>query len=309
METNSSISSFKRFALRFLLPTAIVLAGLCVLADWLVTEFVVFQNESSGAYKMHRLFDEQHPDEIPVLGSSRAAGSYMPEHIHYQCFNYGIEKTQYRLTSILLAEELAKDKTTPIIINFDYEFFREWFGNMAHFIPNLDQPALRAFAGERHRAFYELPAVRYYGVYDDYYKTWLAERTDKNYSSRGGFFLKAEVAPAAFAAMAKKRRNTPAGWDISPQQDSAWTELLSSTARPIFVVVAPYHSSYFEALRNLPVGQAYLAKLDSLPNVTVLDFGQTNYPDDHFMNTTHLGYTGAAAFSMELGTALKQRGY
>ena len=308
METNSSTSSskeLKRFALRFLLPVSLVLAGLCLLADWLVTEFVVFKNESSGAYKVHRMFEELHPEEIPVLGSSRAAGSYVPEHIHPQCFNYGIEKTQYGLTSILLAEELKKDKTTPIIINFDYNFFTDWFGNIAHFIPNLDQAPIRQYVDSNYRAFYDLPALRYYGVYDDYYKTWLGERSSKTHSSRGGFFVKETLAAADIA----KRKKTRSGWAIKPQQDADWKALMESTKRPIIIVVAPYHDSYFERFTNLPEGQSYLAELNALPNVSVLDMGRVNYDDDHFMNTTHLNYRGAEAFSTALGEKLREYGY
>ncbi|MGZ4056888.1 MAG: hypothetical protein ACXVPM_18390, partial [Bacteroidia bacterium] len=59
--------------------------------------------------------------EIPIFGSSRAAGSYIPDLLDTNCFNYGVEKTEHLLLELFLKNEYAKKKTTPIIINFDYD--------------------------------------------------------------------------------------------------------------------------------------------------------------------------------------------
>lgn len=304
MAMNLSTSSFKRFGLRFLLPVGGTLAVLLLAADWLITKQVVQQYHSMGAYKTHRLFSELHPDEIPVFGSSRASGSYVPELIHPQCFNYGIENTQFRLASIFLEEELRKNKETPIIVNFDYEFFRKRAGNIAHFIPNLHHDSIRSYVDTNYRMFYSIPGLRYYGIHDDYAKSWLAEHSDKNHLSRGGFFLKAPTDPAAFAQMADKRRRTSNGWDAPANLVKRWEKLLNSTKRPIFIVVAPYHESCFERFNNMEAAQKYLARMDALPHVTVLDYGQVDYPDAYFMNTTHLNYEGAQVFSKELSNAI-----
>jgi hypothetical protein len=46
--------------------------------------------------------------------------------------------------------------------------------------------------------------------------------------------------------------------------------------------------------------------LDALPNVTVLDYGRMEFPNSSYQNTSHLNYTGALAFSEELGRKLKE---
>ena len=112
--------------------------------------------------------------------------------------------------------------------------------------------------------------------------------------------------PEQFARLADTRRKSIFTWDDPAEKEAAWEKLLTSTTRPIVLVIAPYHSSYYESFRNMEGATAYLAKLDTLPNVTVLDFGKMDLPDAYYQNTTHVNYTGAVEFSKELGRKLKE---
>lgn len=315
METSSSTSSFRRALLRVLLPVAAVIVVLCLITDRLFFSQVIGKSTTAGSYKTWRLFHETHADEIPIFGSSRAAGSYVSEAIDPHCFNYGIEKTMIDLTSIFLAEELGKDKTPsgypgggepPVIINWDYEIFRNDKGNIAHFIPSIDQEPIARYVGKDDRWFYHYPAVRFFNVYDDYVKSYVGERSGSSRISNGGFFVTFSPKPEQFARLVETRRKAVFAWTDDVAQQAAWEKVLNSSTRSIILVIAPYHTSYYEGFRNMEGATAYLAKLDALPNVTVLDYGRMDLPDDHFQNTTHVNYAGAEVFSNELGKKLKE---
>jgi hypothetical protein len=306
METSSSTSSFKRALLRLLLPVPAVIIVLCLVVDKLFFTQVILKNTTAGSYKTWRVFNETHKEEIPIFGSSRAAGSYVSELIDPRCFNYGIEKTMIDLTGIFLAEELTKDKTAPVIINWDYEIFREDKGNVAHFIPSIDEPAIAGYMGNKVEWFHHYPAVRFFNVYDDYVKSYIGERSGSSRISNGGFFVTFTPPPIQFEKMAATRRKAVFTWTDDLPKQAQWEKLLTSTHRPIVLVIAPYHSSYYESFRNMEGATAYLAKLDALPNVTVLDYGRMLFPDSAYQNTTHVNYTGAVEFSDALGRKLKE---
>ena len=306
MENSSSTSSFRRALTRLLLPVLGVILVLCFAVDQLFFTQVILKNTTAGSYKTWRIFHETHADETPIFGSSRASGSYVSEVIDPRCFNYGIEKTQLEVASIFLTEELKKNKTTPIIINWDYEFFRDYKGNIAHFIPSVDQAPIAQYVGKDMRWFYHVPALRFFNVYDDYVKSYIGERSGSSKVSNGGFFVTFSPTHEQFARLAATRRKSTFTWDDPADKEAAWEKLLTSTQRPIVLVIAPYHSSYYESFRNMEGATAYLAKLDALPNVTVLDFGRMVLPDNDFQNTTHVNYSGAVEFSKELGRKLKE---
>lgn len=292
--------------LRVLLPVPAVIVVLCLLVDKLFFSQVIMKSTTAGSYKTWRVFHGTHKEEIPIFGSSRAAGSFVSELIDPQCYNYGIERTMIDLTSAFLAEELKKDKSTPILINWDYEIFRNDKGNIAHFIPCIDQAPIAEYVGKEERWFHHYPAVRFFNVYDDYVKSYIGERSGSSRTSNGGFFVTFTPKPEQFARMVATRRRSVFTWTDDAVKQAAWEKLLASTSRPIVLVIAPYHSSYYESFKNMEGAAAYLAKLDALPNVTVLDYGRMPLPDDHFQNTTHVNYAGAEVFSKELGRKLKE---
>lgn len=306
MGTSSSISNFKRALTHLLLPVGGAIVLLCFLVDRIFLEQVIYKNTTAGSYKTHRLFTEDHEKEVPIFGSSRASGSYVSELIDPNCFNYGIERTEHTLAEIFLQRELLKKKSTPIIINWDYEFFRDYTGNIAHFIPSIDQSVIAEYVGKDMRWFYHFPAVRFFAVYDDYVKSYIGERSGSSEVSNGGFFVTFTPGPAQFKRLVEERRMTKFRWDDPPVKEAEWEAILASTSRPIVLVIAPYHRSYFEVFGNMEGAQAYLRKLDAIPNVSVLDLGQMQYPDSFYQNTSHLNYAGAKAFSIELGRRLKE---
>ena len=288
MEENSSTSNSRRALLRFLAPMILVLIAACVVLDPVITRVFVFSNEVHGAAKVHRMFDEVHPGEIPILGSSRADGSFVPDLIHPDAYNYGIQQAGYTVTRMMLETELRKQSTTPIIINFEYTFFHEQVADIANFIPSLGHPEVRPCMGDRQRWFHRIPLLRYFGHMDDYFRSFLADRSTRNVRSRGAFFLTAPFSREAFERTVSQRRSTRFGWNGEWPARDAWVELLGSTERPIAVVVAPYHPAWMESFTTPEAGQAYLARMDALPNVTVIDLGAMPLPDSCFLNPRQL---------------------
>ena len=83
--------------------------------------------------------------------------------------------------------------------------------------------------------------------------------------------------------------------------EKAFRELVSSTKRPILLVVAPIHGSYLESFQNKTDKDQYLkAFAAEYDNVTVLDYSDEPYDDSLFFDTTHLNFKGAQVFSERL---------
>lgn len=301
MAASSSTSSSRRLLLRLVLPVGAAIALGCWVLDLATTRYLIMPARSAGAYKVHRMFTEEDPQEVPILGSSRAAGSYVPELIDPNAFNYGIEKTEHELLEVMLARELRKSRSTPILINWDLEMYRHSIGNVAHFVPNLGHAEVRRYMQEELRWYHRFPGVRYFGLYDEYLRAALGERSTGNARSRGGVFDRTPYDARRFAKLVQRRLEANARWVDPAGRDSTLLRLLGGAERPIVIVVAPYHAACFTNYQGLAEAQRYLQRLDALPNVTVLDHGRDPLPDDHYLNTTHVNETGARVFSAALG--------
>lgn len=300
----SSTSSSDRMPWRFLLP---VLAGIvlgCAVLDPLITHGLAWSNPSFGAAKVHRLFTELHPDEVAIIGSSRADGSYVPELIHPAAWNYGIEETGYDVTRMILGQELAKPKLGPVIINFDHTFFSPYQPSIAHFIPEVRQAAVAECFAQRLHWYNHLPTLRYFGVMDEYVKAFLSKYASGTVQSNGGIFVNNAAPPEELAGMVQRRNATRHAWIPHPKEEQAWIDLLASTKRTLVVVVAPYHPAYLQAETNPAAVQEYLGRMQALPHVHVIDLSAMPLPDSCFQNTTHVNWAGAVRFSKELRSHL-----
>jgi hypothetical protein len=308
MAETSSISSSDRVPWRFLLPVVAGIALGCAALDPLITHGLAWCNPSFGATKVHRMFTEVHPQEVPILGSSRADGSYVPDLIHPDAWNYGIEETGYEVTRMMLERELAKPGNGPVIINFDHSFFLPYVPNIAHFIPEIRQPAVEACFSKRLRWYNHVPTLRYFGVTDEYLKAFISKYGTGTVQSRGGIFTKHALSPAELAELARLRNASPHAWVAHPKEEQAWLNLLASTRRTLVVVVAPYHPSYLRTDTNPEAVQRYLDRMDALPNVHVINLAAMPLPDSCFQNTTHVNWAGAVRFSKELRGQLNALG-
>ena len=298
---NSYTSSFNYFLFRFLIPAIIIVSLVAVGADYWFDNQIIFKAETSGAYKVHRNKDMMISSEIPIFGSSRAAGSYIPDLIDTNCFNYGIEKTEHLLFEAFLKNEYAKNKTTPIIVNMDYESWANWIGDLCNYIPNLDDAEIQQLYKEHDKWYYHVRGLRYYGYYQYYIKNYLGTRSGKNYINKGGFFLLEKTPESDLQEEIKRRETTPMVYYANKQAETNFYNLLAANhGRKIFVVMAPYHNSIMKGIQGKELADAYFEKIKKIPNVYFFDYSSMPYPDSYFKNTTHLNFKGAQEFSMEL---------
>ena len=114
---HSYISNFRKFILLNLLIVALI--GLII--DYLFLNQIILKTKSLPAYKYHRMLYENNENEIPIFGSSRAGGSYVPSLISQDVFNYGMDGSNFCSILFLLDKELDKNKESDVIINFDLD--------------------------------------------------------------------------------------------------------------------------------------------------------------------------------------------
>lgn len=308
MAETSSTSSSKRTAFRFLLSTGVGIAVGCLLLDWPLTRLAL-ANENFGAFKIHRMFTEDHPGEVAIIGSSRAAGSYIPSLLGDSVFNYGIEETGWREATLMLTQELSKPKNTPVIVNFEYSFFEGHKPNLAHFIPNVGQPEVDDLLGPRMRWYFHFPTLRYFGSVDEYIRVFIPWVIHNGQASDNGFFFDHGPDPATRAKMfAIGRSKPPPRWRARPVEEKAFLELLGSTHRTIVLSISPYYPGFYTNFGHMDQARTWLAAAASLPNVTVVDLGRMPLPEADYANFTHVMLPGAEAFSKELRKELDARG-
>ena len=123
----------------------------------------------------------------------------------------------------------------------------------------------------------------------------------------GGSFRKKSLTEQKFNELVQKRRETPSQFRIENELLKKFNELILSTNRRIFLVIAPYHPSYFERYENLNEANDFLTKIDNISNVTVFNLSSFISVDSLFWDTTHLNYEGAKIFSAKLKNLLKQK--
>ncbi|MEM7510448.1 MAG: hypothetical protein AAF388_05920 [Bacteroidota bacterium] len=294
----SSTSSFSKF-FAFLVSIFMVLSVLGFAVSWVFEKMVIYSPTISGASKVNRILTYSNENEIPILGSSRAEASYHPTYLGDQFYNYGIAGSDARVWIFFLEQELLKDKATPIIINFDMKGFTSSIGDEGNYIPNFPktQPILESKA----KTAYYFPFIKYFGWYESYLKYYINEKNAiTKYIDRGATNEKNIPTRAQFQAMIEKRKKTASKFHKNDAHIQTFHELISSTERKLYVVIAPYHSSYFEQFENPEELDSYLNSLSRFDNVAVIDLRSFADDETEFFDTTHLNYKGAIRFSKKL---------
>ena len=165
---NLYIFNFSIFVIKIIALVAIIGGAF----NFAFEELIIFKSEINGAYKVNRILTKTEKDEIPIFGSSRAEGNFVPSIIDSNnCFNYGISATQANIWLFFLEQELKKEKTTPIIINFDLDGLVYSNGDMGNYIPNWN--AIKNTLKMSGKFYYYIPFVKYLGQYERYLKYFL----------------------------------------------------------------------------------------------------------------------------------------
>lgn len=286
-----------------------VFAGVCVAADLATTRGYILRSPFSDSDRIQHLY-EDNSDAIPIFGTSKAHGNYCPADMGMNAFNFGMNGVSYEVTDVFLQIELAKSRTTPIIIELQYQDTGV-LGSQDRFIPFVSdarfRQLLRRFNAMEWR--YYIPGLRYFGYYDSILKDWLSARMHVTKMNNG--FSELTRLPAFDQAKldgyVRDRLKLTTGYYPDEDQNSRLiAQIAGHPQRLFFLVISPYHPSYYAHFQNADKLAAFEAKLSALPNVVLVDWGRLDYPQDDFLDTLHLRRVAAAKFSRQLGEKVRQ---
>lgn len=299
---NSYIFSFSKFILQMIL---IIGVGGYVL-NYFFEKEIIFKSDTNGASKVNRIINLNNSEEIPIFGSSRAEGSYIPSLLFdRECFNYGMSGTQANIWLFFLEEELKKNKTTDIIINLDLEGIVYADGNIGNYIPNYQ--VTKNILKQKGELYFHVPFIKYFGQYERYFKYYLNEQLSlTKVTDNGGSFEKNKLIKNKFNELVSRRKEASAVFRLEDNLLAKLNNLINSTTRKIFFIVAPYHSSYFEKFKNISEVNKFLFMLNQRENSTVIDLRNLINNDSLFLNTTHVNYKGAVVFSKKVKEFLQK---
>ncbi|CAG5079769.1 hypothetical protein [Parvicella tangerina] len=266
---------------------------------------IIFNSSTSGASKFYRILNDNDSQEIPIFGSSRAKRNYMPSVLGEHYYNYGVEGVQDNVVLFFLEEELAKDRETPIIINYDLDGVNSVIGDIKNYLPFLSNPKVVALVKKDMKPHYYVPYAAYFGHFEAYVKDYLNESLQQTeVADQGAALLKGAVDEATFKKYVKDRDNSTLVVKHDAELYAKYLELCKSTDRKVLFVVSPNHVSYTNSIQNNEENLKFFNELKAIDNVTVINFSSVIYPDKNFFNTTHLNYLGAEVFSYELKDSL-----
>lgn len=313
MDAPSSTSNSKelrKFLLRIILPLAVGAVVVLGVFDYVTTNYLVFSQPMNGAQKINQAVSIADPNQVGIFGSSRASGSYITTTIHPDAWNYGIEFSQYRLMEIMLRAYLKGPGDRPVVVNLDYEIYQNWKGSEANYVPNLSISGVEDLLGKQYHWTHRVPGLRYFGIVDDYAKTQLASIRRRHPIDRGGFYLDVVVPPKEFAKLAAARAAKVNRFHFDALRHRRFLKMIQRHPdREFYMVVAPYHSSYYAQFEGEEYYQIFKRTLAAQPNVHFFDYRHDFYPDSLWHNTTHLTYEGAKIFSARLRADLLDRGF
>ena len=300
---NLYIFNFSIFLLK--IATITIIIGFSF--SYIFEEHIIFKSQINGASKINRIISLTKNNEVPIFGSSRAEGNFVPSIVDsVNCFNYGISGTQANIWLFFLEQELAKEKNTPIIINFDLGGLNYSDGNIGNYIPNWN--TTKDIIKNKGEFYYNVPFIKYYGQYERYFKFYVNEKINlTKFTDKGGSFEKNILTDSKFQELVYKRKNSKSTFSLNKKLSSKFNKLISSTNRKIILVISPYHISFFNKFENIETANKYLRNLNTRENINVIDLRNFINDDKLFLNTSHLNYNGAVKFSKKLKELLKFR--
>jgi hypothetical protein len=286
----------------------VAFVALALAVDAATTHWGIDENPSSDAGRLHHLFVES-SDEIPIFGTSKVYYDYIPTEMGINAFNYGLDGSSYEVVDAFLAIELAKKKTSPIIIDLKPQGERG-IGDVGTYIPVAFEPSIRRLLLDAHEMSWRfvVPGIRYFGYYENYAKEFINDRAqlarvvERGYSREKYWTFDRDRLDEAV----RKRRLGPNGYFPDPDQDSRLIARIESHPERLFILVySPAHRASFENFQNLEGLKAFQTRLAKLPNAVVIDMEQPDFPDEYFKDTSHLLPDGAVTFSRALGERIR----
>ena len=306
-----SISSFKSFLLRLLLPYFVIISLVGFVFQLVFEKYIILSSDTCGAYKVNRILTHNDPDETPIFGSSRAEYGFVPDTLGKDCFNYGLTSSRYDVTTFFMEQECKKKKNKPwLIVNYDYESLMYDIGDISNYLYNFGNKDVRDLVGTNKKFYYSIPFIKYYGQYEVYFKYFLMKRNDiLKITDKGASLFKTDLRPDEFKVLVEQRKKNPSIFAHDEGLKQKMLRIIKSNPQRQFIfVISPYHSSYFTIFEHYDDANKFLQELDAIPNVILIDYSKKYYPDSMYLNTTHLNYKGAYKFSRDIKDTLNKLG-
>lgn len=285
----------KRFAVYFLVLFAAV-ATLAVALDGLNVR-LIRASGGNKACKMERLYANPEPDEIAIVGSSRALGNYVPSILSPRCFDYGVNGMAIGETMSVLEVLSRRETASPVIVNLD-----PWGGFGAE--KAVGDYRLAPQSG-RLGLLDRVPGVRFFGGLRWNLVDFLNDRKSVSLViDRGAKLLKASRTPEEWRVIDGKLEAARFGGD--PEGEGRFLRVLASFApRKVYLVVCPCSSGWTARFLGRKELSGLLDRVRGLPNAVVLDYyGSPDFTDDDFTDPTHFNISGARRFSTRLKSDL-----
>ena len=282
-------------------------AGLfCI--DLIFQELIIAKTESSGAAKVSRIKSNDDPSEIPILGSSRAEGSFIPDSLGKNYFNYGMAGVQDDVWLYFLQLELTKKRKTPILINIDIDGLQSISSGVNYWLYHANDPVIKGFIGDNWKPIHNIPFIRHFGQFEIHIANFLKERFGLTGATNKGAILELKsLSKNEFEAAVAKRNKEKIQVTDDPAIHAALMKVLSDTkGRKIIFVLPPYHPSYLNAIQNMNQVHHLHNEIKAFPNVSLLNYSSLPFPDDFFYNTSHLNKKGAIYFNSLLRKDINQ---
>ena len=278
----------KRFLI-YLSVLLVAIVGLALAVDWLNVT-LIRSAPGNPIAKMERLYSSPEPDEIAILGSSRALANLAPSEISPRCFNYGIDAMRMQEVMELLKVVRSRSTDAPVIVNIDP--WGGFTGSKFYGDYRLVPQSRRLSLGDR------LPGLRFFGSLRKNLVSAIEERrmvTKK--IDRGARLVLTSRTPEEWKVI-----NAKGGvmqFVSNPEKEDEFVSLLSSFApRRVILVVGPCASQWTSRFSTHTKLNSFLSRCSNLANVSVANhFWSTEFPDADFTDPTHLNINGARKLS------------
>ena len=299
---------------RFILITSFlfaVLYGLLLVNDYINLK-LVFSSTNTSLYKMYRLFKDPLPNEIPIIGSSRAEAGFVPSELSPRAFNYGLSGSGQWETLFHLKAICARDDASLVIVNLDPWGIQGKGGFTGRYALAYGAPSMVGYEDQTKVAFLDrMPGTRFYG------------RFRSNIGECLNSVLAATKKIDNGAILQRLSRNEEEWKYIIGKCESrsfmvnegTWREyqmvLRQHPNVAVVFVVSPVALPWWDRFGGAEKMREFLKEASKLDNVKVIDMCSTNiekYDLSYFMDLTHLNETGARKFTRELKQRLVEMG-
>lgn len=299
---------------RFILITSFLFAVLCGLL--LVNDYInlklVFSSTNTSLYKMYRLFKAPLPNEIPIIGSSRAEAGFVPSELSPRAFNYGLSGSGQWETLFHLKAICARNDASLVIVNFDPWGIQGKGGFMGRYALAYGAPLMLGYEDQTKVALLDrMPGTRFYG------------RLRSNLGECLNSVLAVTKKIDNGAILQRLSRNEEEWKYIVGKCESrnfsvdeeTWREYQMVLRRHpdvnVVFVVSPVAPPWWDRFGGAEKMREFLKEASRIENVKVIDMCTTNivrYDLSYFMDLTHLNEAGARKFTRELKQRLVEMG-